>query len=188
MEIRSISDDDESSISSFPRASREETLETLHDDDLLEYEGEIPQVTTEQMIAEAIRGGPNISSVNMDGCTNVTLGNQTHIKGTVIIRNVLTRSLQQTKPEQVNGCVYDKESDTTSVRPSVNNSKTSKRETDYGYREFGKSNKSHGVSSTKKRKCVVLSILICILLIISVITAAVLMYSCMFVYNILLRQ
>ncbi|XP_063699192.1 uncharacterized protein LOC134829843 [Culicoides brevitarsis] len=90
VEIRSISDDETSSVSSFPRSTRD-LVETMHDADLFEYpEGQ--EVTTDEMIAEAIRGGPQISDLNMDGCTNVTIGNQTHIKGTVIIRNVLTRS------------------------------------------------------------------------------------------------
>lgn len=168
-------DDDQSSISS----SREETVDTLHDDNLLKYQGEIPPVTTEEMITEAIRGGPDINDFNMDGCTNVTIGNQTHINGTVIIRNVLTQSGSKPNPESIDGCGSNRESDTTS---SATSSDTPKREADYGYREFGKSHKASGVSCTYKQKCIILSIIISSLLIIGVISGAVFMFSCMFVY------
>lgn len=178
VELRSISDDDQSSVSS----SREETLDTLHDDNLLESQGELPPVTTEEMIAEAIRGGPSINDFNMDGCTNVTIGNQTHINGTVIIRTVLSQSVSKPKPETIDGCVSNKDSDTTS---SANSSESSKRDVDNGYRELGKSSKSSGVSCTKKRQCIILSIISSILLIISVITGAVLIFSRMFIVYLL---
>lgn len=174
VEIHSIPDDEERSVS-----SRDETIETLHEDEIVEYQRESPQVTTEDMIAEAIRGGPTISGFNMERCTGITVGNQTHIQGTVIIRNIMTRSEPEAKPETVNVCVYNKESDTTLIRQNV---KSSKRESD---KEFGKNHKSSGSFSTDKRKCIIS--LVFIILIISVINVAILTV-CMFTNITLLYQ
>lgn len=203
VEIRSISDDDESSVCSFPSTTRQDALETLHDDELLECDD---QVTTEEMIAEAIRGGPNVNDVSMDGCTNITIGNQTHIKGTVIIRNVLTRSVAEPDIRPcIHNCVNRKEPQNEltgspdSIRQSSSSEVSSKMEEDYEYRKFRKSDKNRNSNSeksccvlfqqlynTRKRKFIILSILIVILLIVSGIFAAILLYSCMFCLHILI--
>uniref|UniRef100_A0A336N4D1 CSON011123 protein n=1 Tax=Culicoides sonorensis TaxID=179676 RepID=A0A336N4D1_CULSO len=95
VEIRSITEDEESDYDDSDSSYSDQYVSKCHEgppDNVSNQEMVKNQVSSDEMIAAAIGSSPNISDICMDGCTNVTIGNQTHISGTVIIRNVLTKS------------------------------------------------------------------------------------------------
>uniref|UniRef100_A0A336LFZ8 CSON011124 protein n=1 Tax=Culicoides sonorensis TaxID=179676 RepID=A0A336LFZ8_CULSO len=80
--------------------------------------------TALDVISSQIRTTPHISDVNLEGCSQVTIGNQTHINGNVIIRNILTRSVNESNEIEFN--CEEKTKDSSEIESNLNENSNKK--------------------------------------------------------------